>query len=73
MSVDRTYDAEIPVRRSSGSVKAMLLSILSTAMTWRQRAHDRTQLRDLEPHHLDDIGMSPARRDREARKPFWVR
>jgi len=78
MPVNRLYTAEMPARRttgpcSSGFLKAALLSVVSAAMMWRQRAHDRAHLRDLEPHHLDDIGMSPERRAREVRKPFWVR
>jgi len=78
MSVNRTYTPEIPAHctaglRSSGSLKTALLAIASTAMLWQQRARSRAHLRELEAHLLDDIGMSPVQRDREAHKPFWVR
>lgn len=78
MSVNRTYTTEIPARcttglRSSGSLKTALLAIASTTMLWQRRARSRIHLRDLEAHLLDDIGISPERRDREVHKPFWVR
>ena len=40
---------------------------------WQRRASERAHLRDLEAHLLDDAGLSPQARDREARKPFWRR
>lgn len=76
MPVNRTYSHEMSARRtspwSSGAFSAVLLSIVSTATMWQQRAHDRAHLRDLEPHHLADVGIAPEQRDREVRKPFWV-
>ncbi|WP_246053851.1 DUF1127 domain-containing protein [Halomonas halmophila] len=44
--------------------------------TWRrqrQRHHTRRRLRDLDARLLDDIGISAARAEHEARKPFWRR
>lgn len=37
----------------------------------RQRHHSRRQLRCLDPHLLEDIGISRADALREADKPFW--
>ncbi len=71
MSFSRIYTGQLPARR--GSLKAALLSIASTVVMWRRRARDRSHLRDLEPYLLDDVGIPPERRDREVRKPFWVR
>ncbi|MDL4864337.1 DUF1127 domain-containing protein [Halomonas elongata] len=39
----------------------------------RQRHHTRRRLRDLDARLLDDVGISEARAEREARKPFWRR
>ncbi|PMR70146.1 DUF1127 domain-containing protein [Halomonas heilongjiangensis] len=36
-----------------------------------QRRRSRRRLAQLDPHLLDDIGISRATAEREARKPFW--
>lgn len=46
-------------------------AIADILMRWQQRAFERSQLRDLEEHHLDDMGMTLGARDAEAGKPFW--
>lgn len=38
---------------------------------WRHRHVTRQELRDLPPHMLRDIGMTPDDARREADKPFW--
>ena len=38
---------------------------------WHQRATERSRLRNLSPHQLEDIGISRAEALREANKPFW--
>lgn len=64
----------IPARRLPiPYVLAGLTGLLSETLVWHQRSQGRAQLRSLEQHRLDDIGLSPDARDREVRKPFWRR
>jgi uncharacterized protein YjiS (DUF1127 family) len=39
---------------------------------WPDRYRQRSHLREMEPHRLDDIGISRAEAKREGRKPFWL-
>ena len=39
---------------------------------WMERSRQRQALRDLDDHHLKDIGLSRAAAMTEARKPFWM-
>ncbi len=75
MTVNRICTLGTPATGTlpSGPLKAALLSFASTAVVWGQRARDRAHLRDLEDRFLDDIAMTREQRDREVRKPFWVR
>lgn len=45
--------------------------IAETAAIWRQRAHQRRQLRNLNDRLLLDIGLDRAGAQREWSKPFW--
>jgi uncharacterized protein YjiS (DUF1127 family) len=38
---------------------------------WRERAHSRRELRELDDHILQDIGLSRDTLLREPRRPFW--
>lgn len=51
-------------RRSSASLLHRIASLLTLR---RQRA----RLRDLPPHMLRDIGLSPEEAQAEADRPFW--
>lgn len=78
MTVNHTCTVGMPARRTfgkraSGVLNTALMATASTVWTWWQRARDRAHLNDLEPRLLDDIGMTREVRDREVRKPFWVR
>lgn len=42
-----------------------------TVSIWRQRARDRRGLAELSDYELRDIGITPAERFQEMRKPFW--
>lgn len=39
---------------------------------WPDRYRQRSHLLEMEPHRLDDIGISRAEAGREGRKPFWL-
>ena len=39
--------------------------------TWRRRARERAQLREMDERLLRDIGLTRAQVLEEARKPFW--
>ena len=45
--------------------------LLDTLSLWRKRARTRAQLAQLSAAQLDDIGVSQAQMQVEARKPFW--
>ena len=49
----------------------LLRSAAGALLHWQERAFERSQLRELELHYLDDMGMTPQERDAEAGKPFW--
>lgn len=59
-----------PASRIGGS-GALGRRVFALLMRWQHRAAHRAHLADLEPHLLRDIGLTPAERDKEARKPFW--
>ncbi len=42
-----------------------------TTSKWADRAHTRKALKDLDPHLLRDIGLTPEAADIEANKRFW--
>ncbi|SDK11364.1 DUF1127 domain-containing protein [Aliiruegeria lutimaris] len=42
-----------------------------TVVKWEQRSRSRRHLRELSPHHLRDIGLTPDMVDLEVRKLFW--
>lgn len=69
---------EFPAQASSDLAHyALVANALSRIpvllLAWQRRASQRAHLRDLDPHFLEDVGMSPTDRDREAQKPFWKR
>ena len=55
-----------------GNAIGLCRRVVALLIRWQHRAADRARLADLEPHLLKDIGLTPAERDREARKPFWI-
>ena len=44
---------------------------LHTLKLWNRRYRTRKQLKELSPHLLRDIGLSPFDAEVEAQKPFW--
>ena len=61
-----------PPASQPGNAVGLCRRFVALLMRWQYRAADRAHLADLEPHLLKDIGLTPAERDREARKPFWI-
>ncbi|MDR5861083.1 DUF1127 domain-containing protein [Halomonas eurihalina] len=54
----------------------MHVRLANWRLAWQrqwQRHHTRRRLGDLDARLLDDVGISAARAEREARKPFWRR
>lgn len=39
---------------------------------WPDRYRQRSHLREMEAHRLDDIGVSRVEAEREGRKTFWL-
>lgn len=64
----------VEVNRNAQSlhpIVRVLRSATGTLLSWQERAFERSQLRELERHFLDDMGMTLKERDAEASKPFW--
>ncbi len=61
-------------RRKAGptSIRTSLRPIALVSL-WLERARSRRQLRLLlvDPHVLNDLGLTPGEADLEAIKPFW--
>jgi uncharacterized protein YjiS (DUF1127 family) len=41
-------------------------------LNWHRRTRQRNSLAELDRRMLADIGLSPADRDTECAKPFWL-
>ena len=64
--------ADISLHYSSKAPLAGTFTALSQIFaTWRQRAHDRTELAKLDARSLRDLGLSPSDAQFEVNKPFW--
>ncbi|WP_136068661.1 DUF1127 domain-containing protein [Modicisalibacter radicis] len=50
---------------------APLRRLIATLRLYRRRHLTRQQLRELAPHLLEDIGVTPIEASREGRKRFW--
>lgn len=48
------------------------LKLVVIMVKWSERARTRTELCRLEPHVLEDIGITQAQAKQEAEKPFWL-
>ena len=46
-------------------------TVFGSLLLWQMRASQRARLARMEPHRLDDLGISAADARREAAKPFW--
>lgn len=53
------------------AVNRALWALDAVLGVWRHRHVTRQELRDLPPHMLRDIGLTPDDARREADKPFW--
>jgi uncharacterized protein YjiS (DUF1127 family) len=53
------------------AVARVLWALDAVLGTWRHRHATRQELRDLPPHMLRDIGLTPDEAMSEADKPFW--
>ena len=49
----------------------LVLRLPQTVVAWDQRRRTRTDLRALDAHMLQDIGLNWADAKTEAQKPFW--
>lgn len=52
-------------------MKLVVKTMTSRLALWRQRARSRQQLRQLEPHRLQDLGLEWRAAQTEADRPFW--
>lgn len=50
---------------------SLLRRTAATLARWRQQAHERHQLAQLDLRELSDAGISPGERLVELSKPFW--
>jgi uncharacterized protein YjiS (DUF1127 family) len=53
-------------------VVQVMLRCVVAFVKWEERRRSRQQLRDLDQHMLDDIGLTRHQADREAARPFWM-
>ena len=53
------------------TVPPLLTRLRETMFVWRERVQDRRSLAELSDYELRDIGITPAERFQELRKPFW--
>ncbi len=53
------------------SLARILVSLAVVVTKWDMRQKSRRTLLALDPHELDDIGVSPSAALRESEKPFW--
>ena len=49
----------------------LAVRVAVTSSKWADRARTRRALKDLDPHLLRDIGVTPEAADIEANKRFW--
>ncbi len=54
-------------RRFTGGI----VNVLGILLMWQARASERYKLADLEPHQLEDMGLTRADVIGECSKPFW--
>jgi uncharacterized protein YjiS (DUF1127 family) len=59
------------MERDDSSETNILHRLLRLLAHWMERSAQRTALRELERHRLDDIGIDPSERDCECRKRFF--
>ena len=52
-------------------IKQLLATVFNTLLAWQARANERHQLSELEPHLLQDLGLTREDVYREIAKPFW--
>ena len=53
------------------SISRVFGAIFNTLLAWQARANERRQLGELEPHLLQDLGLSRDAVNQEIAKPFW--
>jgi len=71
-AVEFTLTLRIPASRPVAFRAAVALrTLLDDAKVWPIRSRHRRALARLDLHMLEDIGITPAQRDRECAKPFW--
>ncbi len=58
-------------RRASTARRPVQPSIWQRVLRWNRVARERRRLLHLDPHMLQDIGLSPEEAYREATRPFW--
>ncbi|MEQ8895458.1 MAG: DUF1127 domain-containing protein [Roseovarius sp.] len=69
---DRMVSSHLPRRtRRVPYLTAGILRMVGTALLWQQRRRTRTQLQQLPPHLLRDVGLTDDDARIEKNKPFW--
>jgi uncharacterized protein YjiS (DUF1127 family) len=63
--------ARVEPSRAVGMHAPRLVAALDQILLWIERSKQRSELADLEPHALHDLGLSRADCDTECRKHFW--
>lgn len=59
-----------PVSKRKARFKK-ITNFLNTFTSWLHNWESRRTLRALDPHMLQDIGVTEFERDKEVNKPFW--
>ncbi|MEL6608389.1 MAG: DUF1127 domain-containing protein [Pseudomonadota bacterium] len=69
LTLQRLAKLESATRLPALASAFVLAAIVVTR--WSKQARTRTQLADLDPHLLQDIGLTAEQADAECRKAFW--
>jgi uncharacterized protein YjiS (DUF1127 family) len=63
--IERSITAPLP------PVSRVAFAVAQAVLNWETRRQTRRDLARLDPHLLQDIGLTPRLADCECQKPFW--
>jgi uncharacterized protein YjiS (DUF1127 family) len=69
---DLTVARARPRRRQPISGRLLWGRLFDTVAAWRRDSRSRGELARMTMRELRDIGITPAERERECHRPFWM-
>lgn len=67
-----TFGTDTSIAVKTGAGKRTIANFAAEVLRWYERARQRSQLKQLDDRLLDDIGVTRAQAEAEARKPGWT-